>query len=191
MRQTSLSRVIVFSIVAAAVALGARGVQAQTIVKPKPAEQPAFEVIGIEVRTNNFRESAGDGAIPKQWQRLFAENVLHRVPDRIDQSIVVVYTNYASDWNGDYTYILGARVKSGTKPPEGMVSTSVPGGKYVQFMSARGPAPQVVPDMWKQVWTYFQLPGNPIRAYGADYELYDDMADPNQVQVQLFVGVKP
>lgn len=177
--------------VAAAVALGVTGAQAQTAVKPKPTEQSAFEVVGIEVRTNNSQESTGDGAIAKQWQRLFMENVLSRIPDRIDQSIVAVYTNYASDWNGDYTYILGARVLPGTKPPDGMVSQNVPAGRYVEFISARGPSPQVVPDMWKQVWMHFQVPGNPPRAYGADYEVYDDMADPNNVQVKLFIGVKP
>jgi predicted transcriptional regulator YdeE len=160
-------------------------------MKPKLIEPSSFVVIGIETRTNNSAESTSDGAIPKQWQRLFQEGVLNRIPDRLDQSVVAVYTNYASDWNGDYTYILGAKVKPGTKAPAGMVAVSIPAGKYVGFISAQGPSPQVVPDTWKQVWAYFQVPGNPPRAYGADYEVYDDMADPNNVQVKLFIGVKP
>ena len=160
-------------------------------MRPKPTEQPAFEVIGIEARTNNSMESGADGAIPKQWQRLFTENVLPRIPDRLDQSIVAVYTNYASDWNGDYTYILGAKVKSGTKAPEGMVSAKVPPGRYEQFVSARGPSPQVVPDLWKQIWSYFHEPGNPSRAYQTDFERYDDMSDPKNVQARIYIGVKP
>src|ERR1019366_7737757 len=102
---------------------------AQDAMKPKPVESSEFQVIGIEARTNNARESGGGGAIPKQWQRLFMENLLGRIPDRIDQSIVAVYSNYVSDWNGDYTYILGAKVKPGTKAPEGMVAKNIPGGK--------------------------------------------------------------
>jgi predicted transcriptional regulator YdeE len=164
--------------------------QAEDAMKPKLTEQTAFDVIGIEVRTNNTQEATSGGAIPQQWQRLYMEGILDKVPDRIDQSVVAVYTKYASDWNGDYTYILGARVKPGTKAPAGMVSVSVPTGKYVEFVSARGPAPQVVPNLWKEIWTYFHEPGNPARDYKADFEAYHDMSDPNNVQMRIFIGVK-
>lgn len=157
---------------------------------PEPSEQPTFEVIGIEARTNNTQESTENGAIPKQWQRLFNENLLNRVPGRLDQSIVAVYTDYASDSNGEYTFILGARVKPGAKAPEGMVSVKVPSGKYVEFVSALGPSSQVVPELWKQIWTFFHEPGNPLRAYQADFERYDDMSDPNKVQVRIYIGIK-
>ena len=160
-------------------------------MKPKPTEQSAFDVIGIETRTNNAQEATGNGAIPRQWQRLSQENLLSRIPDRLDQSIIAVYTSYASDWNGDYTYILGAKVKPGTKAPEGMVSVNIPAGQYIRFASASGPPAQVVPDLWKEIWNYFHQPGNPLRAYRSDFERYDDMSDPNNVQVQIFIGVKP
>ena len=160
-------------------------------MSPKVTDQSGFDVIGIEVRTNNAQEATSGGAIPQQWQRLFMEGILDRIPDRLDQSVVAVYTNYASDWNGDYTYILGARVKPGTKAPAGMVSVNVPAGKYVEFTSARGPAPQVVPNLWKEIWTYFHEPGKPERAYQADFEAYDDMSDPNNVQMRIYIGVKP
>ena len=178
-------------VIASAQAVLVCGAAAQDAVKPKLTDPSGFEVIGIEARTNNALESGGDGAIPKQWQRLFMENLLGRIPDRIDQFIVAVYSNYASDWNGEYTYILGAKVKAGTKPPEGMVSKTIPAGKYIGFTSKRGRPEQVVPEMWKEVWAYFQSPGNPTRAYAADYEIYDDMSDPTNVQVRLYVGVKP
>jgi len=180
--------VFVIASAQAALVCGAAG---QDAVKPKLTDPSGFEVIGIEARTNNSQESTGSGAIPKQWQRLFMENVLGRIPNRIDQSIVAVYSNYAGDWNGDYTYTLGAQVKPGTKAPEGMVAKNIPGGKFEEFTSKRGRPELVVPEMWKDVWAYFQVPGNPTRAYGSDYEIYDDLSDPTNVQVRLHVGVKP
>src|SRR5271169_654443 len=129
------NRFCIAFVVAAACSLAACGMAAQEAVKPKQIEQAGFEVIGIEARTNNPQESTGNGAIPKQWQRLFMEGLLNRIPNRLDQSIVAVYTKYASDWNGDYTYILGAKVKSGTKAAEGMVSSNVAAGKYLEFIS--------------------------------------------------------
>ena len=178
-------------VIATGFSLTVRATAAQDALKPKLTDPSGFEVIGIEARTNNSQESTGGGAIPKQWQRLFMENLLGRIPDRIDQSIVAVYSNYASDWNGDYTYALGARVKPRSKSPEGMVAKNIPGGKFLEFTSKRGRPELVVPDMWKEVWAYFQVPGNPTRAYGTDFEIYDDLSDPSNVQVKLYVGVKP
>ena len=169
----------------------AMNLYAEDSMKPKPTEQTAFDVVGIEVRTNNAQEATSGGAIPQQWQRLYMQGVLDQIPGRLDQSVVAVYTKYASDWNGDYNYILGARVKPGTKAPAGMVAVTVPAGKYVEFTSARGPAPQVVPNLWKEVWAYFQEPGNPARAYNADFEVYDDMSNPNSIQMKAYIGVKP
>lgn len=186
-----LIRVIHLSVLSATLACEVRQIEAQNTMKPSPADHAGFTLIGIETRTNNAVESTADGAIPKQWQRLFQEDLLNRIPDRLDHSVIAVYTNYASDWNGDYTYILGAKVKPGTKVPAGMVEVRVPAGKYVEFLSARGPAPQVVPDLWKQIWAYFHEPGNPARAYKADCEIYDDPSGQNNIQVRIFIGVKP
>jgi predicted transcriptional regulator YdeE len=155
-----------FLVVAATLAFGATFLQAQNTMRPKPTQQDAFDVIGIQVRTNNAKEAAGDGALPKLWQRLFSEGILNQIPDKADQSIMVVYTNYASDWNGDYDYTLGAKVKSGTKAPEGMVSVTVPAGKYLEFESARGPGQTVVGEVRKQIWPTFRIrpiPGATIR----------------------------
>ena len=135
---------------------------AEDSMKPKPAEQTAFDVIGIEVRTNNAQEATSGGAIPQQWQRLYMQGVLDQIPGRLDQSVVAVYTKYASDWNGDYNYILGARVKPGTKAPAGMVAVSVPAGKYVEFTSARGPHRKSSPTSGKKSGATFRSPAIPL-----------------------------
>jgi predicted transcriptional regulator YdeE len=190
MSQDIRIRVILSVVLSAVFACDAGAQQNQDAMKPKATDQSQFEVIGIEARTNNAQEAAGNGVIPKQWQRLFMEGLLNQIPNRSDESITVAYTNYAGDWNGDYTYILGAKVKPGTKAPEGMVAVKVPEGKYVEFESARGPGQEVVPVIWKQIWNYFQEPGNPARAYKSDFERYEGPQDPNNVQAHIFIGVK-
>ena len=132
-----------------------------------------------------------DGQIPKLWQRLFAEGVLNRIPDRTDEAIIAVYTKYASDANGDYTCILGAKVASGTKAPDGMVAVTIPAGKYLEFVSAKGPPQEVVPAIWTQIYGYFAGPGAPKRAFQADFERYDGPFDPNAMQAHIYIGVKP
>ena len=72
------------------------------------------------------------------------QGILTNIPDRTDDAIVVVYTNYDSDCNGDYAYILGAKVKPGTQAPNGMVAVTVAPGKYAEFVTGKGPRAEVV-----------------------------------------------
>jgi len=158
--------------------------------KPTMADPASFDVIGISVRTNNTTEAGGDGQIPQLWQRLFMEGILTAIPDRADDAIVAVYTNYAGDQNGDYTYILGSKVKTGTKAPEGMTAVTVPAGKYAEFVTDKGPGAEIVPKAWTEIAGYFQAPASPKRTFKTDFERYDDMSDPNAMQGHIFIGVK-
>jgi CubicO group peptidase (beta-lactamase class C family)/predicted transcriptional regulator YdeE len=160
-------------------------------MNPKVASQDEFTVIGIAARTTNAKEMTPDGVIGKQWMRIFQEGVLGKIPNKADASIIAVYTDYASDHNGEYTFLLGARVTSDAQVPEGMVAKKIPGGKFAVFTSDKGPAPQVVPAIWIKVNS---LPQNAVggdRLYRADYELYDERArDPGNLQVDVYVGIK-
>jgi predicted transcriptional regulator YdeE len=147
-------------------------------------------VIGLETRTNNAKEGGPNGEIPKTWQTFYMEGAIDRIPDKVDDSIIAVYTDYASDANGDYTYILGAKVKPGTKPPSGMISKQIPGGKFEEFTSEQGALPVVIPKVWRQIYEYFSAQGAPARAYRADYELYTATLDPNNASAKVYVGVK-
>jgi len=145
-----------------------------------------FRVIGIEARTSNAREMTKDGVIGKQWERFMKEGLLARIPGKVDSAIVALYTDYASDKDGEYTYILGARVSADAAVPEGMVATTVPAGRYAVLTSERGPAMRVVPETWKRIWT-----ASLERAYQTDFEVYDERAaDPQNAQVDICVGVR-
>jgi CubicO group peptidase (beta-lactamase class C family)/predicted transcriptional regulator YdeE len=160
-------------------------------MNPKVVDQDGFTVIGITARTTNAKEMTPDGVIGKQWMRIFQEGVLGKIPNKADASIIAIYTDYASDHNGEYTYVLGARVTSDAEVPEGMVAKKIPGGKFAMFTSDKGPAPQVVPATWMKINS---LPQNAVggdRLYRADYEIYDERArDPQNLQVDVYVGIR-
>jgi predicted transcriptional regulator YdeE len=164
---------------------------AEGYVKPRIIQLDAFEVMGIEARTNNAAEAGPNGVIPKLWQRVVQQHALDGIPDRLDQNIYAVYTDYASDANRDYTLVLGAKVRPGTKTPDGMIVKTVPSGRYAVFTSDVGPVAKVVVQTWKQIWSYYQSPVNGQRSYRADFEVYDQRAaDPNHAQVDIYIGMK-
>ena len=180
-------------LVAVTVALTAFVAFARVDVTPRIVYQQGFQVVGIEASTNNAKEAGPDAIIGKLWQQFLSQNLLTKIPDRVDQSIIAVYTDYATDWRGQYTFILGAKVRPVPNPviPEGMVVKTVRAGKYAVFTSERGPVAKVVVETWKQIWAYYQNPANGQRAYQADFEMYDQRAaDPNNAQVDIYVGVK-
>lgn len=157
----------------------------------KIVEQPGFTVIGLAARTSNAKEMTADGMIGRQWGRLMQEGWLAKIPNKTEQSIVAVYTDYASDRDGEYTYVLGARVSSDAEVPPGMVATKVPAGKFAVFTSDEGPGPKVVPETWMKINSLPKSAPGGDRVYQADYEVYDERArDPQNLQVDVYVGIR-
>jgi predicted transcriptional regulator YdeE len=162
-------------------------------VHPKVVRQEAFTVIGIEVRTDNRTEAGPGGAIPKLWQRFMQEGVAAKIPNKTDDKIYALYSQYDSDYHGPYSYTIGMRVSASEKLPEGLVSRGVSAGDYAVVTTAIGPVWQVVPLAWKQIWSLEDsgtLGG--VRAYATDFEIYDERAhDPQNAQVDICLGLKP
>jgi predicted transcriptional regulator YdeE len=149
-----------------------------------------FAVIGIEARTSNAREMTPEGAIGKMWQRFRGEDLAARIPHRADANTVAVYSDYASDENGEYTYLLGVKVSAISQIPPGMVSRNVPTGLYARFRSERGPVQRVVYETWKRIWAEPRT-AHYSRSYRADFELYGaDAADPGDSNIEIYIGVR-
>jgi predicted transcriptional regulator YdeE len=113
-----------------------------------------------------------------------------RIPDKAGSNLYAVYTKYASDHNGEYTFMVGARVKAETPPPAGMVLKPIPAGKYAVITTEKGPFQKVIPEAWLQIFK-LEDEGKLRRTYETDFELYDERAlDPQNGQVDIYVGVK-
>jgi len=165
--------------------------QKETDMNPKAVQQEGFTVVGIAARTSNAKERTAEGVIGKQWQRLMKEALLATIPNKADGNILAVYTEYASDKDGEYTYVLGARVTNTERIPAGMVAISVPSGRYAVFTSEKGPVQKVVVEMWQRVWTTPKSALGGDRTYKTDFEVYDQRAqNPADAVVDLYVGVR-
>jgi len=156
----------------------------------KVEEQKSFNVIGLAVRTNNNQEASGQGEIPKLWQRFMQQGIADKIPNRAEQNLIVVYTDYESDQHGEYTYLIGSRVSSTADVPAGLTLKEVPAGYYAILESGTGPAQVVVPKIWQQIWSMSPKDLGGQRAFQADYEVYPQGFDPQNVQVTLHIGLK-
>lgn len=162
----------------------------ESAMKPKVVVEAGFTVLGIEARTSNAKEISSDAVIPKQWARFMQENLAAQIPNRADSSILAVYSDYASDKDGEYSFTIGAEVISAKEVPAGMVVKTVPAGRYAIFTSEKGPVGKIVFGLWQKIWTIPKAEPGGDRAYRADYEVYDERAvNPENAQVDVHVGI--
>jgi predicted transcriptional regulator YdeE len=167
------------------------GMKKETDMNPRALQQEGFTVVGIAVRTSNAEQMTPERPIGKQWERLFKEGVLAAIPNKADGNIVALYTEYASDKDGEYTYVLGARVTKVESVPAGMVAKNVPAGRYAVFTSERGPVQTVVVEMWRRVWATPKSALGGDRTYKTDFEVYDQRAqNPADSVVDLYIAVR-
>ena len=149
-----------------------------------------FTVIGIAARTDNAKESTAGGIIPKQWQKFFSEGIPAKIPNTTGPTFYGVYSGYASDHNGEYTYVVGQAVKDGTSAPSGMAVVQVPAGQYALFTTEIGPFSKVISEAWQRIFK-LEDEGKLKRAYKTDFEIYDQRAqNPQNGQVDIYVGLK-
>lgn len=141
----------------------------------------------IEVRTNNQDEMTADGKIGPQWQKFYSQNILAQIPHKKNNDIFAVYTDYDSDVNGEYSYILGAEVDALADIPLGFVGRKISAAKYAVFSYERGAIPGIIIDVWKRVWNFKAAE----RAYQADFEVYGrNSSDPQNAQVDVYLSIQ-
>jgi predicted transcriptional regulator YdeE len=96
--------------------------------------------------------------------------------------IVAVYSEYESDKDGQYNYLLGSKTGEKDKLPGDLTRRQVEAGEYVMLELHTGEKQQVIP-LWQQIWE-LEREGKISRAYKTDFELYRGSG------VELYVGVK-
>lgn len=159
------------------------------LMQPTITNKEAFWVIGIGARTNNADEMSGQGVIGKQWVT-FCQEFYDKIPNKADRNMLALYTNYESDKDGAYDFIIGARVSDATQVPEGMIAVQVPATTYAVFTSNSGPSHQVVPETWMHIWSLRKDQPGGNRSYRTDYEVYDERAaNPEQATIDVYIGI--
>jgi len=126
-------------------------------------------LIGIEMRTG-YKTAAQD--IGQFWQTFNENKIKEKVPNKLDTDVLAVYSNYESDYTGEYDFFAGCRVSSLDVIPEGMVSRTIPPASYAVY-DVRGRYPDVFMKAWQHIWDA-EKSGTISRSYTMDFEVYKD-----------------
>ena len=127
----------------------------------------SLKIIGLSVRTTNKdNQSAQD--IGKLWGQFYAENLLEKIPDKVSNDIYSIYTDYKSNYQDEYTTIIGVQVNNLNSIPAGCVGWEFPNENFKVF-TAKGQMPKAIMDTWFSIW---QQDDELQRKYTYDFERY-------------------
>jgi predicted transcriptional regulator YdeE len=144
-----------------------------------------FSIIGIAVRTTNENNQSGKD-IPALWDKFMAESAIEKIPNKLDNTLYCIYTDYESDYTKPYTTILGCKVANADNIPEGMVGKNFDGGNYTKYTVKGNLMQGVVFNEWVKIWDR-----DIARAYTADFEVYGEKAqNPADAEVDIFIAIK-
>ena len=145
-------------------------------------KKATLRVIGIPIRTSNanFQKE-----VPLLWEKFFRENLGGKIPHRINQNLMSVYTDYEGDYTQPFTYLIGCEVSSLDDIPAGMRGIEIPAAPYAVF-TAKGVFPQSMGQTWQAIWN-----SDVERSYTADFEIYGSDFNPqNNPEVKIYIAAK-
>ena len=146
----------------------------------------SFKIIGIETETTNENGKAAED-LGKLWGQFYAENVPNQILNKENDEVYSIYTNYESDYTGKYTCVIGQKVNSFDKIPNGLIGREFKSGKYQKFI-AKGKMPNAVLKTWQEIW---KKDKELNRKYTADFEVYGKNSQNGEnSEVEIYIATE-
>lgn len=141
-------------------------------------------VIGIKVKTTN-QDGKAIQDIGLTWQRLFANGIYDKIPSRLNNKTIGLYTEYEGDFTKPYIFIAGAEVDKKLENTEETVCKIIPKGKYAKFI-IKGDVQNSVGQAWQEIWSM-----DLKRKYTCDFEEYQNNSeDMENQEIHIYIAIE-
>ncbi|MCX6958656.1 MAG: effector binding domain-containing protein [Verrucomicrobiae bacterium] len=120
-----------------------------------------LKLIGLTCRTSlNHEINPSSAKIPGMLQKYFGSQSPEKIPNRSTPGTTYcAYTNYESDYTGEYDYFVGEVVNSVENIPVGFSQLTIPEQRYVKITAGPGKMPEICIQAWQEkVWAMETLP---------------------------------
>lgn len=142
-----------------------------------------FDVVGVSARIID-RDTASD-KINELWEQFFSQAIARDVPNRVDEVIYAVYSDYEGDYTQPYRLTIGYKVEGSLTYKNNLHHVRVQNADYA-MMSAAGEQPKALLETWEAIWQ-----SDLDRLYQTDFEVYGQRFFEEGVhEVLVAIGVK-
>jgi predicted transcriptional regulator YdeE len=176
-------------------------------MKKEIVEIPEKLFAGVTIETSNL-EQQEKGTITHVIQYYFNTNIPAMLENRKSPGITLaIYTNYESNYQGNYLYGIGEEIVRKTSVEEALEHTlhkkisltnpdikniRIPGGKYLKITTPTGPMMEVAMQTWQAIWKA-EEDGTlgATRTYNVDFEIWGEgTKDPNNAYWDIYLGIQ-
>lgn len=139
------------------------------------------KVVGLNIRTNNNDPNMSND-IGKLWNEFFNQGIFSEIKNKVNERAIGLYSNYESDFTGDYDMTVACEVSDEKEIPKGTIVKKIPAGKYAKFI-VKGHMQKAVYEFWQELWTM-----NLDRAYTCDFEEYIN-SDIDNAEINIYIAL--
>ena len=141
-------------------------------------------ITGIRIKTTN-QDGKAMQDIGNTWQKLFANGIYEKIPNKVNGKTIGLYTEYEDDYTKPYTFIAGAEVSKEVQIGEELESIIIPKGKYAKFIIT-GDVQNSVGQAWQEIWNM-----DLKRKYTCDFEEYQNNSEDMQKQeIHIYIAIE-
>lgn len=157
-------------------------VKGETPVTYVKEKQMKKLIIGIPIATSNEQFQKD---VPPLWEKFRREKMADKIPNKINQNLIAVYTDYEGNYTMPFTYLIGYEVSTLKVIPEGLRGIEIAPSAYAIF-TAKGEFPKSMTTTWQSIW---QAPLN--RSYTSDFEIYPpNFSSQHNPEVKIYIALE-
>lgn len=139
-------------------------------------------VAGFSAKTSNLSPDM-EKIIGTLWQEFYTEKGYSKIPDKVNEKALGIYTDYEQKEMGNYTVIVACEVTNTTNIPKDFLVRTVSAGKYAKFI-VKGNIITAVAEFWQKLWQM-----DLKRTFLYDFEEYQN-CDCENAEIHIYIGIE-
>ena len=145
-----------------------------------------FKIIGISTRTTN-KDNQSQQDLTNLWGQFYAQNIFDKIPNKVSDNVLSIYTDYKSDYTDEYTTIIGVPVSTLDEIPAELIGREFNADNFQKFV-AKGEMPNAVVNVWLDIW---KRDKELDRKYSYDFEVYGQKSQNGEnSEVEIYIAKK-
>jgi predicted transcriptional regulator YdeE len=145
-----------------------------------------FKIIGISTRTTN-KNNQSQQDLTNLWGQFYTHNIFDKIPNKVSDNILSIYTDYKSDFTDEYTTIIGVPVSTLDEIPTELIGREFSADNF-QKIVAKGEMPNAVVNVWLDIWKRDE---ELDRKYSYDFEVYGQKSQNGEnSEVEIYIAKK-
>ena len=145
-----------------------------------------FKIIGISTRTTN-KDNQSQQDLTNLWGQFYAQNIFDKIPNKVSDNVLSIYSDYKSDFTDEYTTIIGVPVSTLDEIPAELIGREFNADNFQKFV-AKGEMPNAVVNVWLDIW---KRDKELDRKYSYDFEVYGQKSrNGENSEVEIYIAKK-